>query len=160
MESPLVNKKYYVKKMQGKGGWTYTEIPEIPQDKKSPFGWVQVRGTIDSYEINQYKLMPMGNGHLFLPLKAEIRKQIRKKEGDWVHITLYADDSPVEIPDEFLLCLLDTPNAHRFFQTLTDSAKKHYIDWIYAAKRLETRIHRIAKAAEKMERGLKLHENK
>jgi hypothetical protein len=159
MTAPLVNQQYYIKKMQGKSGWTYTEIPKIPQDKKAPFGWVQVRGTIDSYEINQYKLMPMGNGHLFLPLKAEVRKQIRKKEGDWVHITLYADDSPVEIPDEFLLCLLDAPNAHRFFQTLTDSARKQYIDWMYAAKRLETRIHRIAKAIEKMERGLKLYEN-
>jgi hypothetical protein len=159
MTAPLVNQQYYIKKMQGKSGWTYTEIPEIPQDKKAPFGWVQVRGTIDSYEINQYKLMPMGNGHLFLPLKAEVRKQIRKKEGDWVHITLYADDSPVEIPDEFLLCLLDSPNAHRFFQTLTNSAQKQYIDWMYAAKRLETRVHRIAKAIEKMERGLKLYEN-
>ena len=158
MEKPLVNQQYFVKKFEGKGGWTYTEIPEIPQDRKAYFGWVQVRGTIDGYKIKQYKLMPMGNGNLFLPLKADMRKKIGKGEGDWVHVILYLDNSPVVIPDEFLVCLLDAPKAHTFFKTLTESAQKHYIDWIYEAKRLETKVNRISKAIERLEKGLKMYD--
>lgn len=44
---PLVNKKYLLEKYPGKGGWTYAVIPEVLQNKKAPFGWVKVKGTID-----------------------------------------------------------------------------------------------------------------
>ena len=158
METPLVNKEYLLKKMTAKGGWTYTLIPEIPPDKHAWFNWVQVRGTIDGYPIKQYKLMSAGNGSLFLPVKASIRKKIKKEEGDWVHIILYRDDSPVEIPDEFLVCLLDAPKAHTFFETLSDSNKKYYIDWILEAKQLETKVNRMAKTIERLEKGLKRYD--
>jgi Domain of unknown function (DUF1905)/Bacteriocin-protection, YdeI or OmpD-Associated len=156
MEKPLIDKNYQLKKFDGKGGWTYTEVPEIPQDKRAPFGWVTVCGTIDGFEIKQYKLMPMGNGNLFLPVKAEIRKKIKKEAGDWIHVKLYTDNTPVEIPEEFLVCLLDAPNAYRFFQTLTDSNKKYYIDWILESKKLETKVNRMAKTIERLEKGLKM----
>jgi len=76
---PLVDKKYKLEKFPGKGGWTFARIPEILQDKTKPFGWVKVRGTIDGYEIKKYNLMPMGDGMLFLAVRAEIRKKINKK---------------------------------------------------------------------------------
>ena len=85
---PLVNKKYLLEKYPGKGGWTYARIPEILQDKNTPFGWVKVMGSIDGYEIKNYHLMPMGNGQLFLPVKAAIRKKIGKETGDWVQVVL------------------------------------------------------------------------
>jgi hypothetical protein len=160
MEQPLVNKKCLVEKITGKGGWTFVDIPEIPQDKKAPFGWVQVRGTIDGYAIKQYKLMPRGDGHLFLPLKADMRKAIKKEEGDWVHVILYADNSPVEIPDELLVCLLESPKAHGFFMSLSDSNQKYYIDWIQEAKRLETKVNRIAKMMERLEKREKFYDVK
>jgi hypothetical protein len=37
---------------------------------------VQVSGTIDGFEIKRYKLMPMKNGSMFFPVRAEIRKTI------------------------------------------------------------------------------------
>src|SRR5688572_5246826 len=111
MAKPLVNKKYKLEKFQGKGGWTYARIPEILKDKNAHFGWVKVKGTIDGYEIKKYHLMPMGNGQLFLPVKAEIRKQIKKSEGDFVHVVLYSDNEPLEIPKEMILCLKDEPAA-------------------------------------------------
>jgi hypothetical protein len=82
----LVDKQFLLKKFPGKGGWTYAAIPEVSQPKRIPFGWVRVKGSIDSYKFTRCKLMPMGNGQLFLPVKAEIRNKIRKKEGDMVHI--------------------------------------------------------------------------
>jgi hypothetical protein len=158
MEIPLVNKTYLLKKYPGKGGWTYTEIPEIPPDKHAHFGWVQVRGSIDGFEIKQYKLMPMGNGNLFLPVKKEIRKKIGKEAGDSIHVILYADNSPVEIPDELLVCLLDAPKAHSFFMSLSESNQKYYIQWIYEAKQLETKVNRMAKTIERLEKGLKMYD--
>ena len=83
MSEELVNKTYLLEKFQGKGAWTFAQIPEILQDKNAPFGWVRVRGTIDGFEIKGYHLMPMGNGKLFLPVKAEIRKKIKKQSGDF-----------------------------------------------------------------------------
>ena len=159
MEKPLVNQTFQLKKFEGKGGWTYTEIPQIPPDKHTYFNWVKVRGTIDGFEIKQYNLMPMGNGRgLFLPVKAAIRKKIGKQAGDWIHVILYADNSTVEIPDEIMVCLLDSPKAHTFFMSLTDNSKKNYIDWIYEAKRLETKVNRIATMMERLEKGLTLYD--
>ena len=150
MDRPLVNKKYLLEKYPGKGGWTYAAIPEVLQDKKAPFGWVKVKGTIDNFEIKNYKLMPMGNGRLFLPVKADIRKKIGKKEGDWVEVVLYADNTPTEIPEEFLDCLVEDKIAHKTFLTYTDGQQKEFIDWIYSAKTDETKVERIAQTLDKL----------
>lgn len=139
----LVDKDYVMKKYPGKGGWIYVVIEEIEPDKRAKFGWVQVSGTIDSYELYKYKLMPMGNGKLFLPIKAEIRKQIRKKEGDTIRVVLYLDQRAKEVPEEFLECLEEEPEAKAFFNTLSDSEKSCYLDWIYGAKKEETKVERI-----------------
>jgi hypothetical protein len=154
----LVDKIYHLEKFPGKGGWTFARIPEILQDKNSPFGWVCVSGSIDGFEIKKYHLMPMGDGHLFLPVKAEIRKKIGKKEGDMVHVILFKDDTPLEIPEEFLLCLEDEPNANAFFQKLSDSEKRYYIDWIYSSKKEETKIDRISKSLDRLRRRLKYYD--
>ncbi len=156
--NPLVDKKYVLEKISGKGGWTFARIPEILQDKKSPFGWVKVRGSIDGYEIRKYHLMPMGNGNLFLPVKAEIRKKINKKEGDTVHIILFKDNEPLEIPEEMLLCLEEEPKALTFFNKLTESEQKFYIQYIYSAKKEETKIVRLAKTINKLVKGLKMYD--
>ena len=159
-EKPLVNRKYLLEKYPGKGGWTYAAIPEVLQDKSSPFGWVKVRGWIDNFEIKNYKLMPMGNGKLFLPVKAEIRKKIGKKEGDWVNITLYPDTNPIEIPEEFLDCLKTDPIAFEIFSSYTDGQKKEFIDWIYSAKTESTKVERIAETLNKLLKREKLRDNK
>lgn len=144
MDEPLVNNDYLLEKFPGKGGWTYAALPEIPPDKHAHFGWVRVKGSIDSYTFRNYHLMPMGNGQLFLPVRAEVRKKIGKKEGDLVHVILYADLEPTEIPEELLLCLREDPQALKAFENLPDGEKKSIIDWIYGAKQEETRIERIA----------------
>jgi hypothetical protein len=147
---PLVDKEYLLEKFQGKGGWTFARIPEILQNKNTPFGWVRVRGTVDNFEIRNYNLQPMGNGTLFLPVKTNIRKAINKKEGDHVHITLFTDNSPTEIPEEFKLCLLDEPNAYETFLSYTNGEQKTFIEWIYSAKTDTTKAERIAKAIDKV----------
>jgi len=150
-EEPLIDQKFVLEKFPGKGGWTYARIPEVIQNKNNPFGWVTVKGFIDNYELNQYKLMPLGNGKLFLPVKAEIRKFIGKYEGDTVHVKLFADNSETIIPEEIILCLENESNElYENFIALTNSERKAYIDWIYAARKAETRAKRIAKMMQKL----------
>nr|WP_288833961.1 YdeI/OmpD-associated family protein [uncultured Flavobacterium sp.] len=157
MEKPLISKEYLLEKFPGKGGWTYAAIPEILQDKKTPFGWVKVRGSIDDYELKNYKLMPMGNGKLFLPLKAAIRKKIGKQAGDYVKVILYKDENPLEIRNELELCLKDEPLAYETFINLKEGEQKAFIDWIYSAKKDETKVERIANTINKVIKGEKLH---
>jgi hypothetical protein len=159
MFNPLVNKKYLLEKFPGKGGWTYAVIPEIATNKENPFGWVKVKGEIDSYEFKNYHLMPMGNGHLFLPVKADIRKKIGKKEGDWVNVILYIDDAPTEIPVELLECLKEDTTAYMNFLKYSDGEKKAFVEWIYSAKKNETKVNRIAQTIEKLVNNKKLTDN-
>ncbi|WP_353720852.1 YdeI/OmpD-associated family protein [Dyadobacter sp. 676] len=156
MEELLVDKKYQLEKFPGKGGWTYVVIPDVRQDIKRKFGMVKVKGRIDDYELLGYNLMPMGGGQLFLPVKAEIRKKIGKKEGDWVTVVLYADGSGLSIPKELIDCLKDEPRAYANFQKLTESAQKEYRDWVYAAKKDETKVARIAKMIDMLVDGRRL----
>jgi len=158
IEKPLLNKNCLLEKYPGKGGWTFTRIPEITKDKKSRFGTVKVRGSIDGFEIRKYHLMPMGNGQLFLPVRAEIRKKIKKESGDKVRVILFLDNEPLDIPTEFLDCLKDEPKALKFFNALSESEKKYYIQWIYSAKKEETKINRMAATINKLSNGIKLYE--
>ena len=155
---PLINKRYTLQRFPGKGGWTYALIPQIPQDKTKPFGWVKVRGTIDGYEITKCHLMPMGKGRLFLPVRSEIRKKIRKQAGDTVHVVLYPDNEPLKIPSELLDCLHDEPNALKFFNSVSDGEKNYYIKWIYSAKKEDTRVERMAKAIDRLSKSLRFYD--
>lgn len=156
MEQLLINQKYQLEKFPVKGGWTYVILPEIPQDIKRKFGMVKVKGRIDDYELMGYNLMPMGTGQLFLPVKAEIRKKIGKKEGDWVSIELYADNSALAIPEELIDCLKDEPKAYANFMKLGEGAQKEYRDWVYSAKKDETKVARIAKMIDMLLQGKRL----
>ncbi|NBA89187.1 DUF1905 domain-containing protein [Emticicia sp. CRIBPO] len=160
MEKALVDQTYQLKKFPGKGGWTYAVIDEINADKTAPFGWRRVRGTIDGFEIKAYHLMPIGDGRLFLPVKAEIRKKIKKEEGDHVHVILYRDNLPTEVPEELLFCLEEEPEALKNFERCTDSERKAFVDWIYSAKKEETKAERILKMLDQLKKGKTLYDQK
>ena len=158
-EHPLVDKEYLLKKFPGKGGWTYAEIPEVLQNKNNPFGWVKVKGWIDDYELKQYKLMPMGDEKLFLPVKAQIRKKIKKREGDYVRVILFADESKLEIPEEIEECFaLEPKETYQTFLNFTEGEQKAYLDWIYAAKTDETKAARILKMMDRLSKQLKFYD--
>ncbi len=141
---PLVNEKMKLEKFPGKGGWTYCRLPGVTPDPHAHFGWVKVRGTIDDFELRQYHLMPMGNGELFLPVRAEIRKKLKKGEGDMVHIVLYHDEDDVYIPEEMMECLNDDPEAKAAFCKLPPEKQRELVKYIFALKDEQNRAERIA----------------
>jgi hypothetical protein len=160
MPKPIFNKKTIIEKYPGKGGWCYVIVTGVPPNKKRKFGFVRVSGTIDDYKLEKYNLMPMKTGTLFLPIKAEIRKAIKKKEGDTIHVILFEDNTPLTIPEELTLCLKEEPKALKAFHNLSDAEQKQYLDWIYSAKKEETKIERIANSINKLLKGEKLYTQK
>ena len=155
-EKPLVDKNYLLQKFEGKGGWTYVELPEIPLPKTS-FGMLKVKGKIDDYEFSSSHLMPLGNGNVFLAVKSAIRKKIQKQAGDTVHITLYNDKTLLVTPEELLLCMGYEDGILEKFDTYSNGQKKAFIDWIYSAKTEQTKADRIARTIIIIQNGEKFY---
>lgn len=153
---PLADKECLLERFPGKGGWTFAWMPEIVPDASAHFGQVKVYGTIDGHEIKAYHLMPMGNGSLFLPVKAEIRKKIKKQAGDYVHVVLYKDDSVFVLPDDLKSCLAEEPGMLEAFLSRKVSEQKACAEWIFAAKREDTRVERIVMTMRRLDKNEKL----
>ncbi len=150
----LVDEEFLVEKFPGKGGWTYISIPQISASKNSPFGWVRISGFVDDYELNQFKLMPMGGGKLFLPLKSSIRKQIKKEQGDMVRVRVYIDETPTELTDELLECFAtEDPALLVKFKSMPQFEQKAIIQNIYDSKTEDDKAERIAKLLGGLSRG-------
>lgn len=158
MSTPIVTGNFVIQKMNIKGGWCYVLLPKQAANTSNPFGWYIVKGSIDDYIITQYKLWPTKAGEWFLPIKTEIRKKIHKQVGDTVNIVLYTDNSEVKIPNDFLICLEDYPLAKTFFNNLSATSQKQFIDHIYSSKNVMAQANRMASAFKKMEQGKKWHQ--
>ncbi|MCB0847025.1 MAG: YdeI/OmpD-associated family protein, partial [Bacteroidetes bacterium] len=103
--------------------------------------------------------MPMGEGRLFLPVKAAIRKKIKKEKGDSVHIILYLDENPLEIPEEIIECFkTESQSVYETFLSFSEGERKTYLDWIYDAKTDETKTQRIVTMMERLQQGLTFRE--
>ncbi len=156
-EEAIVNGIFVIEKMEGKGGWHYVKLPQITKSNR-PFGQVRVKGKIDTFEFKQYFLQPMGNGFFFLPIKAAVRKLLKKQITDSVEVVLYLDDSEIEIPEEIFFCLEEEPQALAFFNQISPNEQKYYIDWIYEAKQVITRENRIVKMLERLSERKKMYD--
>ncbi len=83
----------------------------------------------------------MGNNQLFLPVKAEIRKKIKKQVGDIVKLKLSIDKSTLKIPREIISCFENEPQkTYKNFMNFTEGQQKAFLDWIYSAKTVIKRL--------------------
>ncbi len=86
MEGKL-NKSFSAKLQKShKGGWTYVVWPNSVRFFGTR-GLVKVTGTIDGHPFKS-SFMAMGDGRHMLPVKAEIRRAIRKEVGKTVKVLL------------------------------------------------------------------------
>jgi hypothetical protein len=139
-----------------KTGWRYIEIPADlaqimkPGNKKA----FRVRGAIDSFAIEGFALMPMGEGKFIMPIKAEIRKSIRKEAGAMVTVKLEEHkDFKVLVPADLQDCFDFDPEALTQFESLAMSHRNYFIKWIESAKTDETRAKRIINTVNAMLRN-------
>ena len=141
----IVSGDFLLERFSGKGGWTFVRVPIAILPLGKSFGMLRVNGKVDDFGFERKHLMPMGDGFLFLPISKEIRKAIGKEAGDKVHILLYRDEIPHDIPDELVDCLQDDPGKLELFQKLSNAEQKHWISFIYSANSEDAKASRIVK---------------
>ena len=88
------------------------------------------------------------DGSAFIPVSAAVRKAAGIAAGDAVTVALELDTAPreVEIPDDLAAAMAEQPRSRTFFDSLTDSQRKLFVDSVTSAKKPETRAKRVTAA--------------
>ncbi|WP_114752048.1 DUF1905 domain-containing protein [Pleomorphovibrio marinus] len=142
---------FILEKFPQKGGWTYVLFPALKKSN-AYFGMKKVEVHIDGHELGQMTLMPFGNGLLFLPINAKIRKQIKKESGHEVQITVFAQEAEEGIFGEKVIldCIREEPHAWEKFKALSLEERQTMLDGIIAHSSEEKRIQKIVQLMERL----------
>jgi len=89
-----------------------------------------------------------------LKSEADKKKEAKPKERP-IFDYINPEKKIVNLPDDFTKVLKKNKKAEDFFQTLSFTNKKEYVEWIVTAKREDTRNERIKGTIERLEKGLK-----
>lgn len=130
----------------------------VPFDVEKEFGSKRpkVKATIEGVPYRG-TLTRMGTKcHLLLILKS-IREQTGKTFGDEVRVTIEPDSEPrvIEVPEELVQALRKEKAAETYFNALSYTHRKEYVNYVLEAKREETRLKRAGKVVEMLKQGKK-----
>ena len=128
---------------------------EVPTDVVESLGSKRpkVRATINGYTYRT-SVASMG-GTFLLSVSAEVRERAAVAAGDTVDVDIEPDTEPreVAIPSDFDEALRNDPAAKRFFDGLSYSQRRWFVDGIEGAKKPETRQRRIEAAIGRLREG-------
>jgi hypothetical protein len=145
-----MNQKYQFQAVieAGDGGGAFVIVPF---DVEKTFGKKRVKiiATIDS-EPYRGTLVRMGTPHHMLIVLKEIREKIGKSIGDEVAVELEEDFKQriVEVPVDIQKALEMEPAAQAYFNHLSYTHQREYVQWVTDAKREQTRQSRIRRMIE------------
>ena len=129
---------------------------DIPLDVEKVFGAKKpkVRAVIEGVPYRGILSRMGGDQHILIILKG-IREQIGKTFGDEISITIEPDTEPrlIEIPKDLAKELRKEKEAKAFFDKLSYTHRREYVNWINEAKKEETRQNRIVKTIEMLKQG-------
>ncbi|MBC8506668.1 MAG: DUF1905 domain-containing protein [Anaerolineales bacterium] len=130
----------------------------IPFNVEEAFGKkrVKIKASIDG-ELYRGTLVRMGSPYHILIVVKAIREIIGKTFGDEVQVVVEEDLEPrvVEVPPDFKAALAEKTRAQTFFEKLSYTHQREYVNWINEAKRDETRQRRVGKTIEMLKEGEK-----
>ena len=144
-------------KMGEKTGWTFVFIPveianQIKANCKKSY---RIKGKLDNVAIRGVALTPMGEGNFIIPLKASLRKELKKAEGALLHLELEEDtEFKIEMPADLELCLVEEKHCIENFMKLPKSHQNYYINWLNTAKTDQTRTKRLTQIVIAMDKQM------
>lgn len=131
---------------------------EVPFDVEKEFGSKKpkVKALIEGIPYRG-TLVRMGSECHILGILKGIREKSGKDIGDAVRVTLEADteERAVEVPQELLIALKEENAALAYFNSLSYTHKREYVNCILEAKREQTRVKRVEKVVEMLRQGKK-----
>ena len=132
---------------------TGIEVPAAVVTKLGSSKKPAVRVTIKGYTYRS-TIATMG-GRFMLPISAQVREAAGVAARDQVDVDVELDTAPrvVTVPPDFSRALTREPAAKRFFEGLNFCNKQRIVIAIEAAKTMETRERRIAKAVSSLREG-------
>ncbi len=125
----------------------YIIIPFNVQEIYGTKGRVQVKATFDGHPYRG-SLAPMGGGRHVLGVRKDIQRAIGKTLGDRVKVEIEPDTEPrvVIVPKDLQKLLNENPIEKTFFEKLSYTHRKEYVNWIESAKKEETRQRRLERS--------------
>jgi hypothetical protein len=124
---------------------------EVPFDVEEAFGSKKprVKALIEGVPYRGLLVRMGGEHHILIVLKG-IREQIGRTFGDKIKVVVEADSEPrvIEVPKELMALFKKEKEAKKFFNELSYTHQKEYVQWINEAKQDETRQRRVTKTIE------------
>jgi hypothetical protein len=138
------------------GAWCTVTLPFDVKNKWGSAGRVSVKGTANGFAFRS-SVFPRGDGTHFMVLNKAMQAGAGVKPGEFVRVTMDVDraERVVTVPADLAAAMRKNAKARQHFAALAPSHRKGYVDWIESAKREETRLARVAKAVERLERAEK-----
>jgi hypothetical protein len=131
---------------------------EVPFDVEKAFGSKKpkVKAMIEGVPYRGMLVRMGGPNHILIILKG-IRGQIGKTFGDEIQVSVELDteERVIEIPKDLMKELKKDKDAKAFFDKLSYTHQKEYVNWINEAKKPETRQNRVVKTIEMLKKGKK-----
>ncbi|MBA4509498.1 YdeI/OmpD-associated family protein [Clostridium sporogenes] len=144
-----------IKKIEGKDA-TYIEIPF---DVEKEFAAKRVK-VLAKFENEQYRgsIVNMGLSCYIIGVTKDIRNKIDKTYGDIIKVELQKDEEEriIIVPEEFKVKLSNNKVANDFYESLSYSQRRKYIQWLTSAKKEETKVKRMEEAIVRLENKIKI----
>ena len=120
---------------------------------------LQVIDTATNFKLNK-------SYHNYIPISFRKHTNIYLKTKSWIRLGINflmgflsdmktTGEETAFLPDHLQAILLENPEILETFQSFTSSEQKAYLDWIYTAKKDDTKAERISVMMKRLEKGLK-----
>ncbi|MFF2887103.1 YdeI family protein [Paenibacillus sp. NPDC057967] len=126
----------------------------IKTDINRDTGWTLMK-TFGTEGVAMISMDETWSAMRYRPEGAAKSSRSRKKGSELGALAVKPSAAVPDLPDDLKAAFTASPEARTFFDTLTDSMRRDYLNWILEAKREETRAKRVSASIEKLGKGLK-----
>ncbi|PZS27547.1 MAG: hypothetical protein DLM58_18680 [Pseudonocardiales bacterium] len=132
---------------------TGIRVPADVMEYLGPSKRPKVRVTINGYTYRTS--VASMSGSVMFGVSADVRESAGVAAGDRVDVEIDLDTElrSVHVPADLSAAIDDDADARRFFDGLSYSHQRWYVDWIESAKKVDTRQRRVTKAVIMLREG-------